>query len=195
MGILIDTSDFADRINFAKFYIPFSSSLCGSTEQLEGYIKRYEKKCINQLLGVDLANLFIADLVDQVPQQDIYLAIYNPIEKDLTNDDNSQIYYSSLCGCKNKQIETNGMKSLLMGLIFFQYMRDQPFSKEFTGVSRKIAENSENSSFYQWGIAEHYNESVKDYQETQYYILLEKNENDIYQEFNGVKKQFTSTLF
>ena len=59
----------------------------------------------------------------------------------------------------------------------------------------EIAENSENSSFYQWGIAEHYNESVKDYKETQYYILLEKNENDIYQEFNGVKKQFTSTLF
>ena len=85
--------------------------------------------------------------MDQVPQQDIYLAIYNPIEKDLTNDQNSQIFYSSLCGCKNKQIETNGMKSLLMGFIFFQYMRDQPFSKELTGVSRKIAENSENSSF------------------------------------------------
>jgi len=181
MGILIDTSDFADRVNFAKFYIPFSSSLCGSTEQVEGYIKRYEKKYINQLLGVDLANLFIADLVDQVPVDPIYLAIYNPIEKDLTNHQNLQIFYSSLCNCSNKQIETNGMKSLLMGFIFFQYMRDQPFSREFTGVSRKIAE--------------HYNESLKDYKETQYYILLEKNENDIYQEFNGVKKQFTSTLF
>jgi len=195
MGILINTSDFSDRTNYSKFYIPFSSLLCGSTEQLEGYIKRYEKKYINQLLGVDLANLFIADLVDQVPVDPIYLAIYNPIEKDLTNHQNSQIFYSSLCNCSNKQIETNGMKSLLMGFIFFQYMRDQPFSREFTGVSRKIAENSENNSFYQWGIAEYYNESVKDHKETQYYILLEKNENDIYQEFNGVKKQFTSTLF
>jgi len=195
MGILINTSDFSDRTNYSKFYIPFNTSLCGSVEQLEGYIKRYEKKYINQLLGVDLANLFIADLVDQVPVDPIYLAIYNPIEKDLTNDENSQIFYSSLCNCSNKQIETDGMKSLLMGLVFFQYMRDQPFSRENTGVSRKIAENSENSSFYQWGIAEHYNESVKDYQETQYYILLEQSENDTYEEFNGVKKGFTSTLF
>ena len=195
MGILINTSDFSDRTNYAKFYIPFNTSLCGSEEQLQGYIERYEKKYINQLLGVDLANLFITDLVDQVPQQDIYLAIYNPIEKDLTNDENSQVYYSSLCNCSNKQIETNGMKSLLMGLIFFQYMRDQPYSRENTGVSRKVAENSVNSSFYQWGIADHYNESVKDYQETQYYILLEQSENNTYQEFNGVKKNFTSTLF
>ena len=94
MGILINTSDFSDRTNYAKFYIPFNASLCGSVEQLQGYIERYEKKYINQLLGVDLANLFIADLVDQIPQQDIYLAIYNPIEKDLTNDENSQIFYS-----------------------------------------------------------------------------------------------------
>ncbi len=195
MGILIDTSDFADRINFAKFYIPFNTSLCGSEEQLQGYIERYEKKYINQLLGVDLANLFIADLVDQVPADPIYLAIYNPIEKDLTNDENSQIYYSSLCNCNNRQIETKGMKSLIMGFIFFEYMRDQPFSRENTGVSRKIAENSENSSFYKWGIDAFYNESVKDYKETQYYILLEQNENDIYQEFNGVKKKYTSTLF
>ena len=195
MGILINTSDFSDRTNYAKFYIPFNTSLCGSEEQLQGYIERYEKKYINQLLGVDLANLFITDLVDQVPQQDIYLAIYNPIEKDLTNDENSQVYYSSLCNCSNKQIETNGMKSLLMGLIFFQYMRDQPYSRENTGVRRKAGEISVNSSFYQWGIADHYNESVKDYQETQYYILLEQSENNTYQEFNGVKKNFTSTLF
>ena len=193
MGILIDTLDFANREDFAKYYIPFNTNLCGSQEQLEGYIERYEKKYINQLLGVELANLFIADLVDQVPVDPIYLAIYNPIEKDLTTSQG--VYYSGLCGCQNRQIYTNGMKSMIMGFIFFQFMRDQPFSRENTGVSRKIAENSENSSFYQWGIDEHYNESVRDYQQTQYYILLEKKDNSIYLEFNGVKKQITSTLF
>jgi len=85
MGILIDTDDFQNEELYAKYYIPFNSNLCGSEEQLEGYISRYEKRYINELLGVELAKLFIADLEpnSKEPQSPIYQAIYYPIEEDL----------------------------------------------------------------------------------------------------------------
>ncbi len=129
MGILINTSDFKNQDLYAKYYIPFSSSVCGSEEKLKGYIERYEKKYLIQLLGVELSKLFIADLVDQVPIDPIYLDIYNSIEEDLTTGDSA---YSSFCGCDRKIICTNGMKSMILGFVFFEYMRDQPFSKDLT---------------------------------------------------------------
>ena len=194
MGILIDTEDFQNEEEYGKYYIPFNTNLCGSEEQLKGYIKRYEEDYIYQLLGVQLGTLFIADLVNQVPQSPIYQAIYNPIKKDLPNN-NIYINYSYKCGCQNHMILTQGMKSMLMGFIFFEYMRDQPYFKDLTGVNKKKSENSNRASFGEWGIDQFYNESISDYQQTQYYILIEKNDNGIYQEFNGKHKEIATTLF
>jgi hypothetical protein len=188
MGILINTSDFKNQDLYAKYYIPFSSNVCGSEEKLKGYIERYEKKYLIQLLGVELSKLFIADLVDQVPIDAIYLDIYNSIEEDLTTGDSA---YSSFCGCDRKIICTNGMKSMILGFVFFEYMRDQPFSKDLTGVNRAEAENSRESLPTEWGLFEYYNESVSDYQQTQYYILLNKEN---YSSFNGINKGISSPI-
>ena len=188
MGILIDTEDFKNQELYAKYYIPFSSKVCGSEEKLKGYIERYEKKYIIQLLGVELSKLFIADLVDQVPQTDIYLAIYNSIQEDLTT---GSVSYSEYCGCDRKILCTNGMKSMMLGFVFFEYMRDQPYSKDLTGVNRSKAENTTDREVLpnEWGLYEYYNESISDYQQTQYYILLNK---EYYSLFNGIKKRIAS---
>jgi hypothetical protein len=81
---------------------------------------------------------------------------------------------------------------MLMGFVFFQYMRDQPNAKGLTGTTNKKAENSTIVSFSKWGIDQFYNESIEDYKNTQYYIY-ENKEN--YSTFNGVKKEIASTLF
>ena len=180
MGILIDTDDFQNEELYAKYYIPFNSNLCGSEEQLEGYISRYEKRYINELLGVELAKLFIADLEpnSKEPQSPIYQAIYYPIEEDLPKGTIQYYgYYAEKCGCQNHMILTNGMKSMLMGFIFFEYMRDQPYFKDLTGVNTKKSENSNRAKFSEWGIDQYYNESIEDYQQIQYYILIEKSKN------------------
>lgn len=186
MGILIDTEDFKNQELYAKYYIPFSSKVCGSEEKLKGYIEQYEKKYLIQLLGSELSKLFIADLVDQVPVDPIYLEIYNPIQEDLTKTNFS---YSEYCGCQNDILCTRGMKFMIMGFVFFEYMRDQPFQKDLTGVNRGDAENAREVLPSEWGLYQYYNESISDYQQIQYYILLNKEN---YTLFNGMKKRTTS---
>ncbi|GAH16493.1 unnamed protein product, partial [marine sediment metagenome] len=44
-------------------------------------------------------------------------------------------------------------------------------------------------AFFEWGLFEYYNESISDYQQTQYYILLNKEN---YSLFNGIKKRIAS---
>lgn len=185
--IILETADFSQR---GKYYIPFNQNLCGSEEELQAYIDRYEKRYLIDLLGCDLAELFIADLFGGVPQDPIYQAIYEEICVDLTEGFNS-IYYGT-CGCKPKRIISRGMKSMLMGFIFFEFMRDQPFQKGNTGVTVGMAENSEYAPFSKWGIDQYYNESISDYQNIQYFIY--ENQED-YSQFNGVKKEIATTLF
>ena len=185
--IILSTSDFSEK---GKYYIPFNTKLCGSVQELQAYIDRYEKRYLIDLLGCELSELFIADLVDGVPASPIYQDLYNEICEDLTQGFDS--FYYGHCGCKPKRIISRGIKSMLQGFIFFQYMRDQPNAKGLTGVNKQKAENSEMVPFGTWGISEYYNESIEDYQNIQYYIY-ENKEN--YPSFNGVKKNKTTTLF
>jgi len=187
--IILQVSDFTQK---GKYYIPIGTTGCSSEQKLQNYIDRYEKRYLQDLLGCELSELFIADLDGNthIPVTQIYLDIYNEICVDLTQGFNS-IYYGT-CGCKPSRIVSRGMKSMLMGFIYFQYMRDQPNAKDLTGVNNKKAENSTMASFESWGIDQYYNESIEDYQNIQYYIYENKGD---YPTFNGVKKEITSTLF
>jgi len=185
--IILKTSDFSER---GKFYIPFNTKLCGSVQELQAYIDRYEKTYLIDLLGCELSELFIADLVDGVPVTPIYQNIYNEICVDLSKG--FDIFYYGHCGCKPKRIISRGIKSMLQAFIFFEYMRDQPNAKGLTGVNKQKAENSEMVPFGKWGISAYYNEGIKDFQNIQYYIH-ENEEN--YNSFNGIEKTITTTLF
>jgi len=181
--IILSTSDFQER---GKFYIPFNTNLCGSVQELQAYIDRYEKRYLLDLLGCELTELFIADLVDGIPQSAIYISLYNEICVDLSRS------ISSHCNCNAERIISRGMKSMLMGFIFFEYMRDQPNAKGLTGVNKQKAENATMVPFGTWGISEYYNESIEDYKNIHYYIYENK---EFYHQYNGIKKNTTSTLF
>jgi hypothetical protein len=69
MGILINKEDF-----IGKWSIAFNEY---TSEELDDFIEENEKKFIVSLLGAELGQLFIDDLVAQVPQTARFISIYN----------------------------------------------------------------------------------------------------------------------
>ena len=184
--IILQISDFT----LGKYKIPQAKGVCEG--QLQSYIDRYEKRVLIDLLGCDLANLFIADLVEGIPQTEIYLNIFNEICVDLQNGFFQSYYWTTgLCYCQPKRIISRGIKEMLKGMVFFQYMRDFPNQRDITGINRIDTENSTHAMFSQWGISDFYNESIEDYNNIQYYIYENKTD---YASFNGVPKKKISIL-
>lgn len=179
--LVLQISDFS----VGKYKIPQAKGVCEG--QLQAYINRYEKRYLIDLLGCELSELFIDDLTDGVPTDPIYLALFNEICIDLrTGFFNSYYWAPDLCYCQPKRIISRGIKEMLKGFIFFQYMRDFPNQKDITGITHIDSENSTMVDFAQWGIAEFYNESIEDYNNIQYFIYEDK---DTYDVFNGVSKK------
>lgn len=136
--------------------------------KINAYIDKYERQYLVKLLGVDLFNLFVADLVNSVPVSPLYLALYEPIE-----------YDRDLCG---DIVYSEGMIEMIKGFVYFQYLKDQTNAVWVTGSVRPLGENSENVSTLNMMIYTRYNESIKSFKAIQTYIC--DNLND-YTEFNG----------
>ena len=143
------------------------------TTNFQIYINKLEKKYLTDLLGVELYNLFIADLdVNFYPQLPIYQAIYEEIEED------SQ--YGT--GCQHRSL---GMIEMLKGFIYYHWLRDQFTTKTISGAVKNEFSNSQPATMSQTNMDEKYNESVCMYNAIKWYI----NENKIdYPDYNGIEK-------
>ena len=73
MGILVSSTDFT-----GYYKLPINTR---NTSELDEVIALKERLNLNKVLGVDLAQLFIDDLTNQVPVTQIYLDIYNAIQR------------------------------------------------------------------------------------------------------------------
>ena len=175
--IILQLSDFKE----GKFKIPQTNNLCSN--QLQEYINRYEERYLIDLLGCELSELFITDLVDGIPTDILYTNLFNPIKIDIDKGFSQSI---GLCYCNPRRIVSRGIKSMLQGFIFFEYMRDFPNQRDLTGVNRVDSENTTYTEFSSWGLSQFYNESVEDYHNIQYYI--HKNQYE-YEDFNGTLKR------
>lgn len=166
MGILINTTDFVGKYNIA-----FNTA--GEAE-LEAFITKYETPLLYDLLGKTLSDLFIASVVNNLPVGAAYLAIYNVIELDLT--------------CIVERNE--GMKNMLLGFLFFEWMRTNPIKSTVNG---QVMMSNENSTpvIDNWGITRIYNSSINDYQIIQYYI--NQNLTD-YPNYKGQYKGYASPI-
>lgn len=143
MGILINTSDFVGKYAIAQ----------NSFSKLGQFITDYETNYLYDLLGKTLGDAFISSVVNNLPVGAEYLAIYNVIELDL------------IC-----RVERNeGMKNMLLGFIYFEFMRKDPIKSTIAGQSVNSIENGV-PVIDNWGINSIYNSSVNDYQIIQYYI-------------------------
>ena len=124
-------------------------------EDLENYITKLEPVILSKLLGVELYNLFVADLdTNNVPQTQIYLDIYNAFNVD---------YNSTI-------ISSYGMLEMMKGFIYYDYMRDSQFSSVITGKVDSDFANSRKVSSIEYGLQERYNIAVQTAWNIQWYI-------------------------
>lgn len=141
-----------------------------TADKLQEYIDRYETSILNKLLGVELYNLFIADIVLPVPSP-IYEKIFLPF---IEQTDRGDI------------LESKGMKDLLTGMIYFYYVRDQYTQMSTLGAVKNKGENSESTTFVMSGLNARWNEAVETYNSIQHYVELNKSVD--YPTFKGLRE-------
>lgn len=91
---------------------------------LQAYIDKYEKKYLNQLMGKTLCDLFVADISNYAPQAARFIAIYNAF---------TQLYGS-------ETLESEGMKELLLSLIYYHYITGTDFNPTQSGGAGNVAD-------------------------------------------------------
>jgi hypothetical protein len=164
MGILVNSADFTGTYEISQ--TGFS--------KLDDYIARFERTYLNRILGYDLATLFIASLTNQVPTTPIYQTIFN-----------SMIY--RYC---NIEFESEGLKSILLNFIFFEYMRNEKTSPNANGMIE--AQNEVSAPAFVGNLYNKYNDAVKSMSTIQLYI--HDNSAD-YPTYNGQNIKFISPNF
>jgi hypothetical protein len=161
MGLLIVKEDFVGKFNLVK----------SINDTIESYISIYEENYLRELLGINLFNLYKADVVNYLPVTTSYLTITNPLFVE-------QNGYS---------IISKGLKNMLLGFIFFEYVRDVKIKQSMSGaVVNKV--DSSNNEFTQEYLYQRYNESIDIYKNIQLYIELNKA---TYPSYNGFIKGYS----
>jgi hypothetical protein len=144
--------------------------------KLQAYMDKYEALYLCELLGAELYELFIAEL-----------AINNP-----PIDPRFKVIYDAFIidepGCIRK---SEGIKTMLTELVYFEFVRDLAYSKTTTGVQFNINEVSRGPEYNGYNDIEAYNEGVYNYHEIQWYIC--DNSTD-YPEYNGQSLKFISGI-
>jgi hypothetical protein len=159
MGKLIQKTDFVGKFQINQ----------NSYTQLDSYIDKYEQPYLMELLGAELYELFIADLLNGKPQKAEYLSIYN-------------IIVDQDCG---KLMFSEGMVEMLKGFIYFEFVRDDKYKHTPSGIVVNRSDISREAGFSEFDIYGRYNDAVKNYDVIQWYIQKYKSD---YPEFNGVPK-------
>ena len=139
--------------DFNGYYDISKDSFTGG--DLQTYIDNLEPTILRKLLGVELYDLFVADLdTNNVPQTAIYKAIY-----DAFNVDYNKSIVSSI-----------GMLGMLKGFVYYEYMRDSQFASVITGKVKSEFANSTKAGFIEFGLQERYNVAVQNACAIQWYI-------------------------
>lgn len=167
---ITQTTDYVDRFKISQ----------NKYTNLQATIDFYEKSYLIKLLGKDLYDLFIADLVagGGYPTEQRFIDIYEPIYIEQT-----------LC---EYNLTSEGIPEMLKGFVYFEYTRKQNQTNTIVGNVKGDAENSvgvDNQNSY---MIEIYNWSVM-YFQTIRYIL--KGEPDVYPEYKGTSLDFSTIIY
>lgn len=141
--------------------------------ELQSYINNIEPSILRDMLGNELYDLFIADLVAGVPQSSRFLAIFNAFQVDS----------STYSGVQHRSL---GITEMLKGFVYFDYVRDSDYFNTISGNVKNDFANSVSVTSVQFGLDERYNIALSTYCEIQWYI--NENSSD-YPEYNGLNKE------
>ena len=121
---IVNISDFTGTIFIQK----------GCHDQLQFYIDTFESKYLYELLGIEKADLLVADLVGGVPVDPDILAWFNPffIEE-------KSCHYIA----KTKVLTSEGVVKMLSYLIYFEFVKGEEYTVMDSGLVRSESENSQ----------------------------------------------------
>lgn len=146
--------------------------------KLQDYINKYEPLYLVNLLGASLYAEFNADLIlgAGMPTEPRFLYVFDPFNYDYNCD----------------ILISEGMKEMLLGCIYFEYLKDLSNQVTVAGNVKPIGENSKNTSTLNTMMYGRYNDGIRTYRTIQYYICVVKSED--YDGFNGNTKEFAYWL-
>ena len=117
MGLVLSSSE---DFNFGKYQINDADV---TRQNLKEYVKQNEKKLIYELLGIELGDLFIADLdADKKPQTQRFIKIFEPLAFNFGH----------------KLIMSDGIKELLQGFVFSEFVKEQNFKNNINGSGKGL---------------------------------------------------------
>ena len=114
---------------------------------LQDYIDKFEVRYLQDLLGAELYTAFALDfaIIGNIPTDAKFLEIWNPFAKD------------GYCGL----VRSEGIKEMLVSLVHFEYVRDQPIMNNIAGNQANVQANSTTPSNISTNIVSNYNEGLK----------------------------------
>lgn len=131
--------------------------------KLQAYIDKYEPLYLTELFGATLYASFVADLDQQtqIPQSPNFLFFYNPFSEDVN------IY---------RLLISNGIPEMLLGFIYFEYVKDTMNTMTPFGNTIVRSELSRLSSTLNTLMYNRYNEAIKTFTAIRDYIFLHWND-------------------
>ena len=127
--------------------------------KLQDYIKRYEPRYLKELFGITLYNDFQSDLLNNVPQSPNFLVLFNPLSEDMGYN----FYYFNGIYEGVNQLDSEGIREMLKGFIYFEYVKD--LSNQITpiGLVKPDNENSTVANTLFSMMYTRYNEAIRSY--------------------------------
>ena len=140
--------------DFKGFYLIAQG--CYGSEQLQLFIDKYEEYYLCKMLGSELSQSLIDDLVDGVPQDPEYLEWFNPFCEEVTNS----------CTCEIEDLQSVGVKNLLTGFIYYHFISTTLINNTPTGNTVYKTDTSEKVDFIanERDAEKRYNDSVGSFQ-------------------------------
>ena len=156
-GNIVEISDFIGSafIQRGKF----------TTPRFDDIRDEWTNTFLYELLGAELGKLFIADLVNGIPQTQIFIDLYDAFVK----DDGLEVR------------ESKGIKDMIKQIIWFYYARNNGASVELTGNNIDLGENSDISTD-NFSLVKNYNKGIDTAKSIQWFIC---DNLGVYPVYNG----------
>jgi len=168
MAKIVQTTDFIGK--YAISQINFNTS------DLQAFIDKYESIYVYVLLGVELGGVLLAYIAASTflpPVTAKYATIFNILSQD------------------EPLVRSNGIKEMLLGFVYFEFVRTQTVQNTLVGNVLNQNEVSVNVDFANTVVYLNYNEAIRTYRGIQCYVL---DNLSTYPEFKGLMKTFAHTL-
>lgn len=166
MALIIKKEDFDAEFTIAQ----------NCYSDLDKYINKFETLFLQELLGCNLFESFKSNLDKGKPTSDIYLKLFNSF----CLDDGSN------------QIISQGMTQLLVGLIYYEFVRYSSTDASQHGVTVNRVETSRQGGFNEHDLYTRYNGSIDSFKAIQHYICKNRT---VYPSYNGQSKTYNHWSF